>query len=159
MEKLCSSYPGKSGMRLWQQAVYPTAHVHDHADPSSRCNDVLDSHTCPIAAVRSGHTYHASCIVEWFESTRNQARSCPHCRQNPLVSDAEFAQVEAESRAAAHGVPETRPAMRQATGRLASIDSASEWFWSSTGAYLTEETLQWQRFDHLLHGWPRMPLL
>ena len=45
-----------------------------------------------------GHSYHTDCVRPWFDSTQCKARSCPTCRQNPLISDAEFAQVDLEKR-------------------------------------------------------------
>ena len=50
------------------------------------------------AFVRSGHSFHTKCVEKWFHSTPYKARTCPHCRQNPLVSDDEFAVSEAEAR-------------------------------------------------------------
>ena len=52
--------------------------------------------SCCRMCVHSGHTFHSSCVRQWFESKANSARSCPQCRQNPLVSDAEFALADGE---------------------------------------------------------------
>ena len=45
-------------------------------------------------------------MERWFHATPNKARTCPTCRQNPLVSDDEFA--EAEVQAEARQVAEAR---------------------------------------------------
>lgn len=72
------------------------------------------------AVTRSGHVYHSSCVTKWFDSTRYQARSCPHCRQNPLVSDAEFEQVDEDTREANAHEAELR-------GNAAGFDTAVSW--------------------------------
>ena len=57
----------------------------------------------PVHLARSGHSFHSQCVARWFQSTQFQARSCPHCRQNPLVSDLEYADVEVERQLAQEG--------------------------------------------------------
>ena len=45
---------------------------------------------------RSAHSFHSSCVETWFRSTPHKARSCPHCRQNPLRNDGESAHTDTE---------------------------------------------------------------
>ena len=41
-------------------------------------------------------SFHSACIEKWLLSTTFQARTCPNCRQTPLVSDLEFEEIENE---------------------------------------------------------------
>ena len=41
-------------------------------------------------------SFHSPCIEKWLLSTTFQARTCPNCRQTPLVSDLEFEEIENE---------------------------------------------------------------
>jgi len=59
-----------------------------------------------------GHDFHTSCVEKWFNSTAHQARTCPTCRQNPLVSDAEFALTEEEQTQEARRAAHMRNALR-----------------------------------------------
>ena len=50
-------------------------------------------------------------MLKWFNSTTYQARTCPHCRQNPLVSDAEYAATDEERAEARNLQRQVPPAM------------------------------------------------
>jgi hypothetical protein len=47
-----------------------------------------------VCKLPCGHLFRTECIEHWLMTTRYRARSCPICRQNPLLSSAEFDHVE-----------------------------------------------------------------
>lgn len=64
-----------------------------------------------VSKLPCGHMFHSECIRKWLLSTPFRARSCPKCRQTPLVSDLEFEEIENErERERAEQMAHTHPA-------------------------------------------------
>ena len=49
-----------------------------------------------VVKLPCGHVFRSSCIEKWLLYTSFQQRTCPVCRQTPLVSDTEVEQIEKE---------------------------------------------------------------
>ena len=95
------------------------------------CARLTPSHDrAPLSRTRdgSGHIFHLECVSNWFDSKKYMTRSCPVCRQNPLISDEEFAHTESErfaEHALYHNEGITLPEnMNISFGGLATVRSA-----------------------------------
>jgi hypothetical protein len=72
-------------------------HGNACSDPTRRTSLGALSAPAPYdLPLGSGHSFHTACVEPWFRSKSYQRRTCPVCRQNPLVSDEEFALMERE---------------------------------------------------------------
>ena len=113
----------------------------------ARHNTKCVAHTSPRSRyrVRSGHSYHTACVVKWFNCTTYQARSCPHCRQNPLVSDAEYAQTDEERAEAIALQRQVPPTMLAAE---TSIDYWPVYFNSLPSTQTSTSALTWGWRSH-----------
>ena len=68
-------------------------------DPHAECPLCLEDFVegVEVSKLPCGHTFHTSCISDWLNHTTFQARTCPNCRQTPLVSDVELEEIEREN--------------------------------------------------------------
>ena len=74
-----------------------------------------------------------ACVDRWFQSNKFKARSCPKCRQNPLVSDDEFKDAEAEAMHEAQQANERtvqgNPGIARETGNGPAEEQMSVYYW------------------------------